>query len=108
MYLKYSIWFAIASIVQAGIVLASETLGLSTLEIVLTPTQFLIHIIAGQMFGYLLLIIIRKIKVIRESCAWLSGGTMGVIAWLVLYSFNSAIGAVTVPWTQGYPQSFRV
>lgn len=101
MYLKYSIWFAIASIVQAGIVLASERLGLSTLGIVLTPTQFLIHIIAGQMFGYLLLVTIRKVKFIREGYAWLSGAIMGVIAWLVLYSFNSAIGAVTVPWTQG-------
>ena len=101
MYLKYSIWFAIASIVQAGIVLASEKLGISTLGIVLTPTQFLIHILAGQIFGYLLLFVVRKVKAVRETYPWLSGGIMGVIAWFVLYSFNSAIGAVTVPWTQG-------
>lgn len=101
MYIKYSIWFAIASIVQAGIVLASEKLGLSTLGIVLTPTQFLIHILAGQIFGYLLLFTIRKVKVVKETYAWLSGGIMGVIAWFVLYSFNSSIGKVTVPWTQG-------
>lgn len=101
MYMKYSIWFAVASIVQAGIVLASEKLGLSTLGIVLTPTQFLIHILAGQIFGYLLLFTIRKVKVIKETYAWLNGGIMGVIAWFVLYTFNSAIGSVNVPWTQG-------
>lgn len=101
MYLKYSLWFAIASIVQAGIVLASEKLGLSTLGIVLTPTQFIIHILAGQLFGYLLLFAMRKIKVVQDAQAWLSGGIMAIIAWFVLYSFNSALGEVKVPWTQG-------
>lgn len=100
-YIKYSIWFAIASIIQAGIVLASEKLGLSTLGIVLTPTQFLIHILAGQIFGYLLVFTVRILKIAKESYIWLSGVIMGIVAWFVLYSFNSAIDAVTVPWTQG-------
>lgn len=101
MYAKHSLWFAVASIAQAVIVLLSEKLGLSTLGIVLTPTQFLIHILAGQIFGYLLLLVVRNVKAVREAPAWLSGGVLAVIAWFAIYSFNSALGAVNVPWTQG-------
>ncbi len=100
-YVKYSAWFALASVLQALIVLASEKLGLSTLGIVLTPAQFAIHILAGQFFGYLFLIAVRLVIKIKIAPAWLSGIGLAIIAWFALYSFNAALDAVQVPWTQG-------
>lgn len=103
MYLKYSTGFLIASLIQAGIVMATESLGISTLGAKLTAMQLLTHIIVGQIIGYILLYIIRKSKVVSTTNIWGMGSITGFIAWLILLSINSAIGKVNAPWTQGFP-----
>ncbi len=102
MYLKYSMGFLIASLFQAGIILATESLGLSTLGAKLTAMQLLTHIIAGQVVGYILLSIIRKLKVVSTAKVWTIGSVTGITAWLILLSINSALGKVNSPWTQGF------
>lgn len=101
MHLKYSTGFLIASLFQAGIIMTTESLGISSLGAKLTIIQLLIHIIAGQVIGYILLFIIRKHKVVNTANVWVIGSITGVIAWLILLSINSAIGKVNAPWTQG-------
>jgi len=102
MYLKYSMGFLIASLIQAGIILATESLGLSTLGAKLTAMQLLTHIIAGQVVGYILLSIIRKLEVVSTANVWAIGSITGITAWLILLSINSALGKVKSPWTQGF------
>lgn len=101
MYLKYSTGFLIASLVQAGIIMTTEKLGISTLGAKLTAMQLLTHILAGQAVGYLLLLIIRKVEIINKSSFWVIGITTGFLAWLVLLSINSSIGKVNAPWNEG-------
>ena len=102
MYLKYSTGFLIASLIQAGIILSTESLGLSTLGAKLTAVQLLIHIIAGQVVGYILLFIMRKLEVFSASNVWIIGSITGITAWLILLTTNSALGKVNAPWTQGF------
>lgn len=103
MYLKYFTGFLIASLVQAGIIMTTETLGLSTLGVKLTAMQLLAHILTGQLLGYIFLFIMRKVEVINIINFWTIGSITGIIAWLILLSINSALGKVNPPWTQGYP-----
>lgn len=100
-YLKYSTGFFIASLFQAGIIIATESLGISALGAKLTVMQLLTHIIAGQFVGYILLFIMRKLEVIRTSNVWAIGSITGITAWLILLSINSALGKIKAPWTQG-------
>ena len=102
MYLNYSVGFLIASLIQAGIILATESLGLSALGAKLTATQLLTLIIAGQVVGYILLSIMRKLEIVRTASVWTIGSITGFTAWLVLLSINSALGKVRAPWAQGF------
>lgn len=102
MYLKYSTGFLIGSLVQAGIILGTESLGLSTLGAKLTPMQLLTHIIAGQVVGYLVLLLMRRSNSIGTASTWAIGSITGITAWLILLTANSALGKVKAPWTQGW------
>lgn len=99
---KYSTGFLIASLIQAGIIMITKSLGVSTLGAKLTATQLLIHIIAGQIVGYILLFIMIKLKVIDVANIWAIGSITGVVAWIVLLSINSEQGTVRAPQTQGF------
>lgn len=101
MYLRYSTGFLIASLVQAGIIMITEKLGISTLGAKLTAMQLLTHILAGQVIGYILLLVMRKIKMVNETNFWAIGSITGLLAWLVLLSINSSIGKVNAPWNEG-------
>jgi uncharacterized membrane protein YagU involved in acid resistance len=103
MNLKYSTGFLIASLIQAGIVMATEFLGISSLGAKLTAMQLITHIIVGQIIGYIILYIIRKSNAFSTTNTWAIGSITGFIAWLILLSINSAIGKVNAPWTQGFP-----
>lgn len=103
MYLKYSTGFLIASLVQAGIIMTTEKLGISTLGAKLTAMQLLTHILAGQVIGYILLLAMRKFEMINKTNFWIIGITTGIVAWLILLSINSSIGKVNAPWDQGLP-----
>jgi hypothetical protein len=102
MYLKYSTGFLIASLFQAGIIIITEFLGLSTLGANLTVIQILIHIIVGQIVGYILLLIIRNLKIASAINVWTMGTIAGITAWLIILSINSALGKIKAPWTQGF------
>ena len=66
MYWRYSLGFLIASLVQAAIIAASEFLGISTLGAKITFGQLMIHILAGQAVGFLLMVIMQAIKGIAK------------------------------------------
>lgn len=102
MNIKYSLGFAIASIVQAAIIMITEKFNISSLGANITPTQLLIHILAGQVAGYILLYIMRNMETIGKYSLWIIGIIYGTIVWVVLLSINSMIGKVNAPWNQGF------
>jgi hypothetical protein len=101
MYWKYFLGFLIASLVQAAIIAASEFLGISTLGARITFGQLIIHILAGQAAGFMLMVIMQGIKGIAKTNFWLLGSIYGAIVWVILVSINSAQGTINAPWTQG-------
>lgn len=101
MYIRYSAGFLMASLIQAGIIIGTQALGISTLGAKLTATQLLTHILVGQVLGYLLLFIMRKFEFANKSNIWVIGISIGVVSWLVLLYINSAIGKVNAPWEEG-------
>lgn len=101
MHLKYSVGFLIASLVQAGILMLTELLGISTLDAKFTLMQLLTHILAGQVLGYILLFTIRRLEFFNKSNIWVTGIISGLIAWGVLLTINSSLGKVNAPWNEG-------
>lgn len=101
MYWKYSVGFLIASLVQAGIIMASEFLGISNLGAKLTVGQLITHILAGQAAGFLLMVIMQAFTSIARTSYWLIGAVYGAIVWAVLIPINSAQGTINTPWVQG-------
>lgn len=99
---KYSIGFLIASLSQAGIIMATESLGISSLGAKFTIMQILIHIIVGQILGYIIFYLLKNIKSLRTFNVWIMGSVAGLIAWAILLTINSSIGKVKTPWTQGF------
>src|SRR5699024_3034622 len=101
MFIRYSLGFMIASIIQAGIIMLTEEVGISQLGATLTITQLVIHILAGQVVGYILLFIIRKVKPIQRLNAFITGAIWGVVIWVILLPLNAAQGNVKLPWEAG-------
>ncbi len=98
---KYSIGFLIASLSQAGIIMATESLGISTLGAKFTIMQILIHIIVGQILGYILFFLMNNMEFMRKFNIWIIGSAAGIIAWVILLTINSSLGKVKTPWSQG-------
>nr|WP_144920541.1 hypothetical protein [Paenibacillus bovis] len=101
MYIKYSSGFMIASLIQAAIIAFAEDAGLSHLGAKLTLTQLLIHILAGQVVGYILLFIIRKMNIAQRLNTFVIGVIWGMIVWAGLIPINAAQGKVKLPWEAG-------
>ncbi|MHC1685556.1 MAG: hypothetical protein AB6733_21920 [Clostridiaceae bacterium] len=101
MYLKHSIGFLIASIIQALIIMTTEFLGVSSLGVSFTFKQILTHIIVGQIIGYILLLITRSLKIIITGKFLTMGIIVGVISWVIILSINSILGIINAPWNQG-------
>lgn len=101
MYWKYSVGFLIASLAQAAIIATSESLGISTLGARITFGQLIMHILAGQAAGFLLMVIMQGITGVAKTNFWLLGSIYGAIVWAVLIPINSAQGTINAPWTQG-------
>lgn len=97
MHIRYSLGFMIASIIQAGIVMLAEDVGISQLGAKLTITELIIHILAGQVVGYILLFIIRIAKPIQRLNAFITGAVWGIIIWAILIPLNAVQGKVTLP-----------
>jgi hypothetical protein len=101
MYWKYAVGFLIASLIQAGIIMVSEFSGLSTLDAKFTFGQLIIHILAGQAAGFLLMVMLQIVNEVAKNTFWIIGTVYGIIVWAVLIPINSAQGAINQPWTQG-------
>lgn len=102
MYAVYSLGFFFASLVQAGIILLTEMLGLSSLEPDVTFMQLLTHVITGQIAGFILLFLMRAIDAFGNASSWIIGTIYGVAFWAIGLSINSARGVVNAPWEQGF------
>jgi hypothetical protein len=98
-YLKYSLGFLIASLVQAGIVALTEFFNISSLNVDINALQLLIHIIAGQIAGYVLLFALRKLEFLRNINQMLIGVIWGIIVWAIIIPINAAQGKITGPWS---------
>ena len=102
MYVKYSLGFLVASLVQAGIIWITETLGLSTLDAKFTLSQLLVHVIAGQIAGYILLFAYRNMSALQQYSTLFVGLIYGLIVWAILIPINSVVlNDINAPWTQG-------
>jgi len=94
--------FLIASIIQALIIISTESLGISNLGAKITVIQLLTHVLVGQVIGFILLFIMRKFKIVGEANIWLVATISGIIIWFIVLSINSAMGTVNPPWNQGF------
>jgi len=101
MYWKYSIGFLIASLIQAALILTAESLNISNLGAKITLMQLIIHIVAGQVAGFLLLWVMRTVRQIGEATLWVTGTVFGVLVWAVTLTINSMQGTVNAPWNEG-------
>lgn len=101
MYLKYSLGFLIASVVQFGIIYVAELLGLSTLGAKFSLREITIHIIVGQIGGFLLLFIIRRFENMANASYWSMGTIYGIIVWAILMPVQVYVGTVSAPWNEG-------
>lgn len=101
MYFKYSLGFLIGSLLQAGIVMLAENIGISQMGAKLTVFQLITHILAGQVAGYILLFIIRKVEFVQNMGIIVTGTIWGVIIWAIVIPLNAAQGKVTLPWDAG-------
>jgi len=103
MYWKYSLSFLIASLVQAGIIIGAEMLRLTSLGAKLTIMQLIIHVLAGQLAGFLLFYLMQRLNAIGKADLWIVGIVYGTILWVILLTLNSWRGAVKAPWSLGLP-----
>lgn len=100
MYLKYSIGFLIASLIQFGIIYLGEILAITNLQARTTTREFIIHIALGQIAGFLLLYGFRKLNFLKNTSYWVAGVLYGTIVWLVLTPIQAALGKIALPWGQ--------
>jgi hypothetical protein len=99
MYLKYSLGFLIASLVQAGIIAFTEFTNISSLNVGMTFSQLLIHIIAGQIAGYILLFIMRKTDIAYNTGSIALGAVWGIIVWAIIIPINVSLRKINAPWS---------
>ncbi len=98
---KYSMGFLIGSLTQAAIVMIAENTGISQMGAKLTIVQLVLHILAGQIAGYLLLFIVKKVEYIQNWGTLFVGTIWGVIVWSIVIPLNEAQGKVKLPWEAG-------
>lgn len=101
MYLRYSIGFFVASLVQGGIVFLTETLNFSSLNPKFSVTHMILHFLVGQVAGYILLYLMRNVAVISKTNTWTVGIIYGVLFWAVMAPIGSSAGFHATPWAQG-------
>lgn len=101
MYLKYSLGFFIASLVQAGVITFTERFNISILEANLSLVQLIIHILVGQAAGFLFLLAMQRFKYIGDINYFTLGSIFGIIVWLLVIPFVSYTGQISPPWEQG-------
>lgn len=100
MYLKYSIGFLIASLVQFGIIYLGEISEITRLQAKFTVWELIIHIALGQVAGFILLYGFRKLDFLKNMSYWVAGVLYGTLVWLILTPIQAAIGKIDVPWEQ--------
>ncbi len=99
MTFEFSLWFAIASLVQAGVIWAAFRLGLTAFNPGLTAGRLLVHLLAGQALGYLFLAWHRG----RTRTSGIGSGLVyGVLLWgFLALLLGPALGAIRFPLSVG-------
>ena len=79
----------------------AENVGISQMGAKLIAFQLITHILAGQVAGYILLFIIRKVEAVQNLNTFVTGAVWGVIVWAIVIPLNAAQGKVALPWEAG-------
>jgi len=101
--LERSTLFLVASLSQAAVVFLAERVGLSTLGARATALQLLVHVLAGQLAGYILALALDQSPALKRASIWAVGPVYGALFWWIALSLAAARGTVRAPWTQGAP-----
>ncbi|WP_143018593.1 MULTISPECIES: hypothetical protein [unclassified Candidatus Frackibacter] len=99
--MNYFIGFLLASLAQAGIVFTGESLNISTLNPKFSLGQLLIHIIVGQIAGWILVYLVNNVKSIASLSKWLIGIIYGFLVWVIVLPIAASQGTITTTWMQG-------
>lgn len=101
MYLKLSFGFLVASLLQFGLIELLEWTRISNLGPEVTFLQILIHVIVGQIGGFILLYLYRKFHDLRDTNYWITGAVYGVVVWAILIPIQANFERVNNPWDEG-------
>ncbi|SJZ31417.1 hypothetical protein [Selenihalanaerobacter shriftii] len=101
MKINYYFGFLIASLLQAGIVFIGESLNISALNPKFSITQLLIHILVGQVAGWILFYLVNNSESIAAINTWLIGIIYGTLVWAVILPIAASQGTITASWMQG-------
>lgn len=98
-YVRLSLWFGVASLLQLTVVSAARDLGLSALTPNLTPGKLAVLVVVGQIAGYLFLAWYQG----RPEIAGVTHGfTYGLILWILLGVFVAPrVGFIRSPLALG-------
>lgn len=94
MDIKYSIGFLSASLIQGGLVLILNSLSIGTTY----NNSLLYYILTGQVAGYLLLYVIKNIKILAEINDFVIGFIFGILIWTISLPITFMIGTVDITW----------
>lgn len=99
-FIKLSVGFLIASLLQGIIVFIGEKMGVSQFDIQFTVIRVIHHILVGQASGYVLFWLITHIDRLKNISALLSGSLFGVLTWMILIFVGSHTGLIQQDWLQ--------
>jgi len=108
MFIRLTIGFIIASLIQAAIVMIGENLNITSLDVNLDFLQLVTHIITGIVAGYILYFIIINTEKLENANLYLVGVIYGIILWPIVLGIASLQGkvnnplnmdAITIIWT---------
>ena len=99
--LRLMIGFFMASAIQMVFIVIAESIGLSTLNLVFSPSQLILHFLVGQAFGWTLYYIWRRTAAARAINVIWAGVIWGLMVWAVVLPFVASQGRITGSWSQG-------
>ncbi len=100
--LRHALGFLIASLVQAAIAWMAQIYNIWGLDLRGGWPLLLAHILIGQVAGFVLLGIFRKVVSVAQLNPWFSGPAYGSGLGVVVQAAAWGLGAVRAPWTAGF------
>lgn len=101
MYIWFSTGFLIASLLQAAIILLTESLNISSLGVRLTLPRLIAHILVGQAAGYILWYMMKEMQPVEAINSRAAGIAYGAVLWAVVLTIAAILGIVEPPWARG-------